>query len=89
VSGSEILGWMAGAFATLSFVPQVLQVARLRSAREISLLFTSLLLIGILLWLAYGIIKSLWPLILWNAISVVLISILLYAKLRFGSKTRD
>jgi uncharacterized protein with PQ loop repeat len=48
------------------------------------LLFTSLLLFGTLLWLIYGIVLRLLPLILWNSIGIVLDSLLLYAKLKYG-----
>lgn len=74
---------------TLSIVPQLIRVFRLRSAREISLLFNALLLAGLFLWLAYGIALSLTPVIAWNAIGAVLTSILLYAKLKYGMEPRD
>jgi MtN3 and saliva related transmembrane protein len=51
----DLLGWFAGALVTLSLLPQIIRVFRLRSAREISLLFNTMLLSGILLWLGYGI----------------------------------
>ncbi len=85
MSIAESLGFIAGAFVSLSTVPQVIRVFRLRSAREISILFTTLLLVGILLWLSYGICLGLVPLILWNAIGAIPVAILLYAKLRYGS----
>lgn len=80
----DLFGYIAGALATGSLIPQVLRVFKLKSAREISLLFTSLLMAGILLWLGYGIYFKLGPIILWNAISGVLLSLLLYAKLKYG-----
>jgi MtN3 and saliva related transmembrane protein len=80
----DLFGYVAGAVASGSLIPQVIRVFKLRSAREISLLFTSLLLTGILLWLGYGIYFKLAPVILWNAISAVLLSLLLYAKLKYG-----
>jgi MtN3 and saliva related transmembrane protein len=80
----DFFGYIAGAVATGSLIPQVLRVFKLRSAREISLLFTSLLLVGILLWLAYGIYFRLVPLMLWNSTSAVLVALLLYAKLKYG-----
>ncbi len=61
-----------------------MQVFRLRSAHEISLLFSSLLLIGLLLWLSYGIAKGLFPVIMWNSIGILLAGTLLYAKVRYG-----
>ena len=81
---AESLGFVAGALVTCSLVPQLVRVFRLRSAREISTLFTILLLLGIIIWLAYGISLGLAPVILWNAIGIALVAMLLYAKLKYG-----
>ena len=80
----EYLGFVAGAFVTCSLIPQVIRVFQLKSAREISMLFTTLLLAGLIIWLAYGIFFRLTPVILWNAIGIVIAAILLYAKLKYG-----
>jgi len=80
----ESLGFVAGAFVTCSLIPQLIRVFRLRSAREISTLFTTLLLSGLIIWLAYGISFRLPPVILWNAVGAILVAILLYAKLKYG-----
>ena len=81
---AESLGFIAGALVTCSLIPQLIRVFQLRSAREISILFTTLLLIGLFLWLAYGILLGLAPVIIWNAIGALLAVTLLYAKLRYG-----
>ncbi len=81
---SQSLGFVAGAFVALSLVPQLIRVFQLKSAREISTLFTSFLLLGVILWLFYGIYLQLAPVIIWNAISIVLVALLLYAKIRYG-----
>ncbi|MFC1869873.1 SemiSWEET family sugar transporter [Chloroflexota bacterium] len=81
---SESLGLVAGALVTCSMIPQLIRVFQLKSAREISMLFTTLLLLGIICWLAYGIYLNLLPVILWNAIGAVLAALLLYAKLKYG-----
>ncbi len=88
MTGEDVMGFAAGAFVTLSLVPQIIRVFRLQSAREISMLFTGLMLVGILMWLGYGVTKSLFPVILWNAIGALLVAMLLYAKLRYGRQTR-
>ncbi len=80
---AESLGFVAGALVTCSLIPQLVRVFKLRSAYEISLLFTTLLLAGIIIWLAYGISLGLTPVILWNAIGAVLVAVLLYAKLKY------
>jgi len=58
---SESLGLVAGALVTCSLIPQLIRVFKLKSAREISMLFTTLLLLGLFLWLAYGILLGLAP----------------------------
>jgi len=80
----ELLGLVAGVFVTCSMIPQLIRVFRLKSAREISLLFTILLLLGMTMWLSYGVFSCLLPVILWNAVGAALVSVLLYAKLRYG-----
>ncbi len=80
----QIVGFAAGAVVTLSYIPQIVRVFRLKSSHEISFPFTLLLLTGITLWLIYGIAKHDVPLILWNAAGAVQAGLLLYAKLRFG-----
>jgi MtN3 and saliva related transmembrane protein len=81
---AENLGFVAGALVSCSLIPQIIRVFKLRSAHEISMLFTSLLLTGILIWLAYGISLGLTPVILWNAIGAIPVAMLLYAKLKYG-----
>jgi MtN3 and saliva related transmembrane protein len=80
----QLLGMVGGALTSLSLVPQIWQLFRLKSAREISLPFSLCLLLGIACWLVYGILFDLFPVIMWNAISLVLSAIVLYAKLKYG-----
>ncbi len=80
----EIIGFVGGAFTTVSFAPQVWRLFRLRSAHEISLPFNLLIMTGVACWTAYGVLLSLVPVILWNAITFTLVSGMFYAKLRYG-----
>lgn len=81
---AEIIGFVGGAFTTVSFAPQVWRLFRLRSAHEISLPFNLLIMTGVACWTAYGVLLSLAPVILWNAITFTLVSGMFYAKLRYG-----
>ena len=81
---AEYLGLAAGALVTCSMVPQIIRIFKLRSARDISLLFTTLIMLGMVCWLIYGIVLNLIPVILWNAVGIALLSVLLYGKLRYG-----
>ena len=80
----ESLGFVAGALITFALVPQVWRLYKLKSAREISLPFTLMFLLGGVFWLSYGIVKDLFPVILWNSMAVLLMASMLYAKFRYG-----
>jgi MtN3 and saliva related transmembrane protein len=80
----EALGLLAGFLVTCSMIPQIIRVFKLRSAREISLIFTNALLLGLIAWLIYGLYLGLLPVIVWNAIGAALAATLLYAKLKYG-----
>ena len=80
----ELLGFGGGLLITLGFIPQVWRLFRLKSAHEISLPFTLFFLVGGMCWLAYGVLLNLPPVILWNAITLVLVSAMLYAKVKYG-----
>ena len=81
---TETIGFVAGALVTLSLLPQLVRVLHLRSAREISTIFTVMLLVGIVCWLVYGVMLGLVPVIIWNAIGVIVVSLLLSAKIKYG-----
>lgn len=78
------MGYAAGFLVTFAFLPQIIRVYKLRSAREISLLFNSSTLLGAILWLTYGIFLGLVPIIAWNIIGIILTSLLLASKLKYG-----
>jgi MtN3 and saliva related transmembrane protein len=82
----EGLGLVAGVLTTSSFVPQIIRVFKLRSAHEISVYFSILLLAGFGLWIVYGVMDGLLPIIFWNSLNIVFISIILYAQFKFGRK---
>jgi MtN3 and saliva related transmembrane protein len=80
----DYIGYVAGLLVTFALVPQIMRVYKLRSAREISFIYNSSMLVGLILWLAYGIILGLVPIIIWNIIGAVLAALLLLAKLKYG-----
>ncbi len=80
----EALGFIGGGIITASLIPQVHRVFKLKSAHDISLTFTLMLLTGLILWVHYGLAFNLTPVVLWNSINVGLVAGLLYAKLKYG-----
>ncbi|MEK7246604.1 MAG: SemiSWEET transporter [Pseudomonadota bacterium] len=77
------VGLAAGALTTLAFVPQVIRVYRTRSTGDISLPTFLALVLGTVLWLAYGILLGEIPLIAANGVSLGLVSAVLWGKLKY------
>lgn len=80
-----MLGSLAAACTTLSFLPQVLHTIRTKDTAGISLAMYVLFVFGILCWLIYGLISHDLPLMLGNGITLVLSSIVLLMKLKSKS----
>ncbi len=83
----EFVGFAAAFLTTTAFVPQLLRVIRLRSARDISLGTFSLFSLGVLLWLIYGLYTGSGPVIASNAVTLVLSVAILILKLKYDRKS--
>lgn len=78
------IGMAAALLTTAAFAPQAIKAWRTRSTGDVSLAMFILMVSGISLWLAYGILINDAPLIIANAITLVLAGAILVAKLRFS-----
>jgi len=79
----QSLGFAAAFCTTAAFVPQLVRVLRLRSARDISLPTFLLFSVGVFLWLLYGLYTGSKPVIASNAVTLVLSLSILILKLRY------
>jgi MtN3 and saliva related transmembrane protein len=80
----EIIGSTAAVLTTLSFVPQAWHTFKTRDVSGISLSMYSAFTLGVTLWLVYGLLLGAWPIIIANAITLVLALTILVMKLKFG-----
>lgn len=80
----EILGLVAATLTTLCWLPQAARTIRTRDTRAISLVTQCAFTAGVALWLVYGIAIGSTPLILANAVTFVLVAVILAMKLRYG-----
>lgn len=76
------VGTVAGTLTTAAFVPQVVKTLRTRQTRDISLVMWLLFCSGVALWLVYGVAVGAWPIIVANAITLVLAGVMLAVKLQ-------
>ena len=82
--GIEAVGSAAALLTTLCWVPQAVRTIRTRDTRAISLWTQAGFSLGLLLWLIYGLFIGSLPLVLANAVTLALVSIILVMKLRYG-----
>ena len=78
------LGLVAAFCTTLAFLPQVVMTWKTRSTGDISLGTFLLLMLGLVLWLTYGVLLGDAPLIVANGITLILAGSILVFKLRYG-----
>lgn len=79
----DSIGYLAATCTTVSFLPQLVRVLKLRSTREISLGMFSVFSLGTAMWLIYGVLSHSWPVTVANAVTLVLSISILVLKLRF------
>jgi MtN3 and saliva related transmembrane protein len=80
----DFIGITGAALTTLCWLPQALKVIREKETRALSLPGTAAFTCGIGLWLVYGLAIDDWPLIGSNAVTLVLMTVILAMKLRYG-----
>lgn len=80
----SLIGYVAGALTTLSFLPQVIKCLRTRSTSDISGAMYMTFETGVLLWLIYGLIRGDLPIIVANGVTATLAGTVLLEKLRYG-----
>ena len=81
---TTLVGLAAGFLTTIAFVPQVAKIWQARSAKDVSLPTFIAFTFGVALWLCYGILNQELPIIVWNAVTLVLAGAILAMKVRFG-----
>ncbi len=78
-----LLGVVAGSCTAMSMLPQVIKTIREKKAEQVSPFMLITLIVGVVLWIVYGIVKADWPIILTNAFSLLLNSIMLFLRKKY------
>lgn len=84
----DFIGLAAAILTTASFLPQTLMVLRSGETSGISLTMYAMFTTGVAGWLAYGVMQASLPIILANAITLLLATIILLLKVRAVAKSR-
>jgi MtN3 and saliva related transmembrane protein len=77
-----VIGLLAAAGTTLSYVPQLKKCWETGKARDLSLKMFGILAFGVAMWVVYGVLKHDAVIILANSVSLCLLAGILFFKLR-------
>lgn len=78
---TETIGLLAAILTTLSFLPQAMLVLRTRQTEGISLAMYGMFTLGVAGWLLYGVLMLSLPIIIANAATLLLASLILGLKI--------
>ena len=80
----EIIGYIAGFLVSIALTPQVIKTWKTKSARDISLVWSIILMTGLSLWVVYAIANRILPLAIFGIIEFSLAMTLFVFKLIFN-----
>ena len=81
IDQNEIIGLIAAVCTTFAFIPQVMKVWKTKQTKDLSLRMYSIMFIGIILWLVYGIRIDSLSIIMANVVTASLVGTILVLSL--------
>jgi len=79
------VGIGAGICTALSLLPQLIKILREKKADDLSYGMLGVLLVGLLGWVWYGILKTDWPIIITNSFSVAVNVLIIIFSFKYKS----
>ncbi len=83
---TDVLGLVAGGCVTIAVLPQIRKAFRTKQVEDVSPIMFLILIVGIFLWVVYGILQKDFPIILANGLSLCLNSAMLYFIVKYRKK---
>ena len=68
----EIIGFIAGFLVSVALFPQLIKTWRTKSAKEISVFWSIILMSGLSLWVVYAVVNKILPLYIFGLIELSL-----------------
>ena len=78
-----VLGFIAGALTTISFLPQAIKAFKTKSTKDISLEMFIAFSTGVFLWIVYGLYVNSLPVIIANVTTFIFAVTILFFKVRY------
>ena len=81
----EFLGYLGGLLIAIALAPQLIKTWKTKSAKDLSLLWTMISLIGLILYGIYAALNSVYPLLTFAIIESIMVIVLVLLKVRYDS----
>ncbi len=82
----EIVGLFGAFLSAITFIPQVLHAYKTKSVGDLSWGMLWIVFTSVIVWLVYGIVLQLLPVIIANGFILILSSMLIYFKFTFPKR---
>ncbi len=82
----ELVGYAGGLLIAISLIPQLIKTWKTKSTTDLSLLWTLITLLGLILYAAYAAKNNVYPLLTFAIIESIMVILLIGMKLVFDKK---
>jgi MtN3 and saliva related transmembrane protein len=86
MSALEMLGLAAGTITSITFLPQVIQIWKTKSVKDLSMPMLLLLILGVSMWLTYGILVWDAAIIYTNSMVLTMSLVMMFFKLKYNER---
>ena len=83
INWEVVLGLVAGICTTVAVIPQIKKAWKTKKVKDVSPGMFAILMLGVALWVVYGITQNDLPIIATNGVSLGLNSIMLYLMVKY------
>ena len=88
LKGFELyIGLFAGICTAISLLPQLIKIIRDKKANAISYGMLGILMLGLITWIVYGIVRKDYPIILTNCLSLTLNILIFIFTVKYKTRT--
>ena len=88
LKGFELyIGLFAGICTAISLLPQLIKIIRDKKANAISYGMLGILMLGLITWIVYGIMRKDYPIILTNCLSLTLNILIIIFTIKYKTRT--
>ncbi len=79
----ELVGYAGGFLIALALLPQLIKTFKTKSAKDLSFIWTIVLLTGLMLYIIYAAMNTVLPLLVFGTVEAIMVIILIGLKIKY------